>query len=372
MISRFLFVLFFCLCLMPFTGALAAEEKISATETAGEAGKLPDRIVRPMRAVDPITLQAEGVSIKLWGIRPARTSDMPLELKALDLMDSLIQEEQVNCKIVGGIMAELIGRCATQNNQDLALELLNNGYVVVDRTQTYNSVFASAYERAQELAREGAKGVWSFMSEEHRNSAIPRWMQPHIDFLLPIALIFGPLFGLSALAIVLWYWMRRLSEMQFEELETSRRKEAVLQSRERQVLMSMLEGELMENKNRIEAFLVIYGDVLMSLKDTSQVPKYQQGGDIVQKYPSFSRVVYEANAGKMSLLDIKLAGQISKLYSGLPKDQEYLNLDQNVPIETAIKLIEKVIRDAETLLVPINSVIQTIEEQLVAIKGGAA
>src|SRR5471030_2109721 len=70
--------------------AAAPAEPAEAVEspTAG----LPDHIKRQMRAVDPMTLRAEGISLRLWGVKPAQTSETPLELKALDLMDTLIQE----------------------------------------------------------------------------------------------------------------------------------------------------------------------------------------------------------------------------------------------------------------------------------------
>jgi endonuclease YncB( thermonuclease family) len=324
------------------------------------ASRLPERIIRPMRAVDPMTLRAEGSVIRLWGIKPAQTAETPLELKALDLMDKLIQEQQVNCKIEGGTRLDLVARCTTAANQDLALELLRNGYVVVDRRQTYNSVFASNYEKEQEAARVAQRGVWALVKEDQNEkgaTGMPKWLEPHISYLLPLALIFGPFGGLAVVAVIMWYWLKRMAQAQEQEAEQSNRKEAMLINRERQVLISTLEGELTENKNKIEAFLVIYGDMLRGLQDSNEVPKYQQGGDIVQKHPTFGRAVFEANVSKLSLLDIKLAGQISKLYAAMPKEQEYINLEPTVPLETAVKLVEKVLKEAEQLLEPINGVV---------------
>lgn len=333
---------------------------IAPAGVAPAVNRLPERVIRPMRAVDPMTLRAEAGTIRLWGIKPAQSAETPLELKALDLMDSLIQEQQVNCRVMGGTFLEMIARCSTSTNQDLALELLKNGFVVVDRRQTYNTVFATAYEKEQESARVAGRGVWALVKEDLNQtdkSGLPRWIEPYMSVLLPIALIFGPFGGLMIVGLVMWYWLRRMASLQEKEAEQTSRKEAMLQSRERHVLVSTLEGELMENKNKIEAFLVIYGDMLRSLQDANEVPKYQQGGDIVQKHPTFGRAVFEANVNKLSLLDIKLAGQISKLYSAMPKDQEYINLEPTVPLETAVKLVQKVLKEAETLIDPLNNVI---------------
>jgi len=334
-----------------------AQQATTAQQQA--ATRLPDRIIRPMRAVDPITLRAEGFAIRLWGIKPAQSADTPLELQALDLMDTLIQEQQVNCKIEGGIMPELVGRCTVQSNQDLALELLSNGYVIVDRRQTYNTVFATAYSKAEEEARRDGKGVWASMMNDKAGKGIPKWMQS--ETILPLVLFGGPLIGFLLVAFVLWVFMNRVTDSQSSGSREAEHKEALLQTRERQVLVSTLEGELAENKNKIEAFLVIYGDMLRSLREGTETPKYQQVGDIVQKHPSFSKTVFEANVGKLSLLEMKLAGHLSKLYSAMPKEQEYINLDQSVPLETAVKLVEKVLKEAEDLLAPINLVIQELQ-----------
>ncbi len=334
-----------------------------AQQQAGEAPAsaargLPERIQRPMRAVDSITLRAEGFSIRLWGILPAKASDTPLELRAMELMDTLIQEGQVNCKLEGGQIPDLIGRCTVQNGQDLALELLGNGYAIVDRRQTYNTVFATNYEKAQEQARAMKKGAWALI--DRQEVKLPKWLQSEV--LAPLVIFGGMFLGFVLNALLMVRFMGRFVQSQSSENMQVERKEALLQSRERQVMLTTLEGELTENKNKIEAFLVIYGDLLASLNDPAQTPKYQQVGDIVQKHPSYSKTVFEANVGKLSLLDIKLAGHISKLYSSMPKEQEYINLDQNVPLEDAIKLVERVLQDVEQLQAPINQVLQELHE----------
>jgi endonuclease YncB( thermonuclease family) len=343
-----------------FVPAKAQEE---AKAAADDGTHLPDRIIRPMRAIDPMTLRAEGVTIRLWGIKPALSSETQLEIRALDMMDKLIQEQQVNCKITGGTMPELAGRCAARNNQDLGLELLSNGYAIVDRHQTYDTVFATSYEKAQEAARLGGKGVWALVRQtsDQRGIGLPKWLEPHIGVLLPVALIFGPLIGLMIIALVARQSLRAMSENQLRELEHAHQKEVMLQSREREVLLTTLEGELTENKNKIEAFLVIYGDMLRSLRDTAEEPKYMQVGDIVQKHPIFNKTVFEGSVDKLSLLDITLAGRLSKFYASLPKEAEYINLDQSVPLDTAVKLVEKVLSDVESMLPAISALVSDLQ-----------
>ncbi|HCS23930.1 MAG TPA: hypothetical protein DIW20_09295 [Rhodospirillaceae bacterium] len=335
-----------------------AQAPVTTQGAAPAASRLPERIQRPMVPIDPVTLRAEGLMIRLWGIRPVTSSETMLELRAMELLTSLIQEGQVSCKLEGGVVPELIGRCVTQENRELALELLNNGYAIVDRRQTYNMPFASGYETAQEQARIAKKGVWAL--KDQQAPTLPKWLQS--DVLAPLVIFGGMFLGFLFNALIMLRFMGRFSQSQSSENLQAERKEALLQSRERQVLVTTLEGELTENKNKIEAFLVIYGDLLKTLNDPVQTPKYQQVGDIVQKHPSYSKTVFEANVGKLSLLDIKLAGHLSKLYSAMPKEQEYINLDQNVPLDTAVKLVEKVLQDAEELLGPIAQVVRELQE----------
>lgn len=325
------------------------------------ASALPDRIVRPMRAITPMTLRAEGVTIRLWGIKQAYARETKLEINALEMMDGLIQEQQVNCKIVGGGMPELVGRCATQDNQDLALTLLSNGFATVNREETYDSVFATAYEQAQQAARVNAKGFWS---ADQKKSDKSDWMPAYFKWLLPLSLIVGPFGGLALIAFFTRNALESMNEQQKNDAERSFMKEQRLQIRERQVLITTLESELLDNKSRIEAFRVIYNDMLNELKSPDSKPKYQQGGDIIQKHPSFSALVFEANVAKLSLLDMKLAGELSRLYARLPRENAYVNIEPEVPLETAIALVEKVIKEAEEMLPPIDSAIAGLQKEL--------
>lgn len=321
---------------------------VMATQT------MPERITRPMQAIDPATLRAEGVEVRLWGIQPINDPTSPLAIRAVERLDQLIAGGQVNCKIEGGSIPVLMGRCATATGDDIALTLLNEGLAVRNRRQIYNTMFAQPYGQAEEFARTNAKGVWASMKgQEETNELSPGAL---------IALLVGvPLAGFTCMAILMWVLLQRMATSQRMEFERARKKENALAERERSVLVSMLEGELVENKNKVDAFLTIYGDMLRSLKDLSETPKYQQVGDIVQRYPSYSHIVFDANVNKLSSLGLQVAGKVSKLYAALPRTQEYINLDPEVPLETAIKLVEKTVAEAQDLQAPLDTLIAEVQ-----------
>ena len=306
---------------------------------------------RNVTPLNPVTLQGEGGRITLWGIRPV--GDTVIDLKALDLMDNMIGSTAVTCRAVGGTSADIVARCADHTGADLGLELLNHGYVVIDRQQDTASV--PAYMEAQKAAHRNVAGIWRQV-ETTDGTGVPAWLQ--------IALGASPVVGLILVAFVMYDRLKRLETQQREEREHAESKENQLLARERHVLVATIGGELSENKDRVEAFLSIYGAMLENLKSKTETPKYQQSGDIVQKHPSLSKTAFETSAGKFSLLDMKLAAQLSKLYASLPKDQEYINIEPGVPLESAIALVEKVLREAEVLLPPITALITALDQSI--------
>jgi hypothetical protein len=310
------------------------------------------RIIQPMTVLDPITLQANGTRIILWGVKPA---DAPgLSLKAQDMIERLIGTQPVNCKMISGAAPDIVARCTAFTNEDLGLELINHGYAVLDRRQAGDPVFISTYAAAQKTAHQNGQGVWRLVDQDDKEGAAPQWLQEMLSW--------GPIGGLLLVALVMHYRLKRMENLQREEQEEAKHKESTLVSREKSVLISTLESELIENKNRIEAFLTIYGDMLRSMKNVDEVPHYKRAGDIIQKHPFLSHTVFDSSVNKLSLLDMKLASQLSKLYLSLPKEQEYINLEASVPLDTALALVEKVLKEAEAMMPAINQMIDALEE----------
>lgn len=353
---------------MAVTAALLMTAAAQAAQVTGNAGPpvvaapvtpvtttaMPEWVKRPMQVIDPVTLRAEGTEIRLWGIQPVETTQTPIGLRAIQRVDQLITGQVVNCHIEGGTYPALTGRCTTASGDDLALTLLNEGLAVRNLRQVYNTPFAQAYGQAEEMARTNAKGVWAYLADDSDKDKLSPG--------LLIGLLVGvPSVGFVLMGLLMWAMLQKQATAQKMEFARARKKESALQDREKSVLVSILEGELTENKNKVEAFLSIYSDMLHSLRDLSETPKYQLVGDIIQRHPSFSHVVFDSNVNKLSVLGIQLAGRVSKLYAALPRTQEYINLDPNVPLETAIKLVEKTVEDAKTLADPITTVLNDLQ-----------
>jgi hypothetical protein len=323
---------------------------MSAPGARAETGE--SNFTRMVTPVDPVTLQAKGERITLWGIKA--TGDAVVDLKAVELMDNVADSAAVTCKSVGGTATEIVARCADHTGEDIGLELLEHGYVIVDRHQDLSAVPAyKDYVEAQQAAHRNGVGVWRQVAMIDKTE-VPAGLQ--------IALGLSPVAGLALVAFMIFYRLKRLETQQQEDREQADNKENQLLTRERHVLVSTLQGELNENKNRIEVFLTIYGAMLENLNSKTETPKYQQSGDIVQKHPSLSKMVFETSSGKFTLLDMKLAAQLSKLYASLPKEQEYINIEPGVPLDSAVALVEKVLHEAEALMPPITAALAALDE----------
>jgi len=191
----------------------------------------------------------------------------------------------------------------------------------------------------------------------------PAWMAPeHLSLLAPASLVFGPLLGLLIAVVVMRSGMKRMLSQQAAVLSQFKQREADLSSRERSLLISSLAGELQENRSKVDAYLIVYKNMLKNIQEGKEKPKYQRVGDIVQKHPVCERGAFEASLSQLSLLDMKLAGLLSKLYAALPADAEYINLDPSVPLPVAVQTLEGVISKAEALLPQIDQTLAALSK----------
>ncbi len=344
-----------------------------ATESIAQTSKNQQvkRISRPMLAIDAATLQAEGMRIKLWGIKPAKTLEAPIEISALDKMDSLINSEHVNCRIMKWDITNPVARCTVKSNEDLGIAMLQAGYAVVDREQIYGSVFATSYREAQEQAKNGLKGVWKLVADLNKTSYMPEWIEKYLKILVPLSLIFVPIIGFLLMSYFTHRGLNKIAKVNAEEIEFNRNKEEALEAREKIVLASSLQGELEENKSKIEAFLTIYREILITMKDVTKTPKYQENGELIHEHPALSRGVFELSIKKLSLLDMKIVSDISKLYSGIHADPNYITLDPTTPIDDATRQVEDVIQGAESLLPHIDYVVGQLNSLISGLSVGS-
>lgn len=329
-------------------------------------GNESGRVKLGVKVLDARTLYApapENKVVQLWGI------EVVDPLKARMRLEELVGSGQVSCRVENTAQNRIYARCFNQETVDLGFTLLREGLAIVDRNQTILSPYQTDYEKAEKTAREESAGSWAFIKKERSMASVyvPPWLDAWLPVLVPIAIVFGPLLGLFFIALMQRQGLASLKRSQEKEFEHARHHEASLRAREKLVLASGLEGELMDNKSKLEAYIAIYKELLHSLKDPAKPPRYQQGGDLIHKHPALGRAIFDANADKLNLLDLKLASDISKLYVTFRSDAEYTNLDPSLPLETAMRMVEMIIQDAEKLMPKIDSLIERLNHEHAAL-----
>lgn len=179
-----------------------------------------------------------------------------------------------------------------------------------------------------------------------------------IEFIIIVAAI---AIGFALLSAIMILGFRKVSRSVDRQAFFERKRQKILIGREKAVLAASLIGEINENKNKCEAFITIYSEMLRGLRDDSRKPSYQQTGDFVHKSPSLSRSVYDGNLANMTMLEAGLVTELAEIYSIIETDPEYLSLDPDMPLETALRLVEMIVKNAESVIASLNKVHPSLE-----------
>lgn len=325
------------------------------------------RISRFMIPVDPVTLKTEGLEVKLWGVKKVEGGDTYIELRALDLMKSIIGTQKVNCRIMSDkIVTSPTARCNTASGEDIGIALLQNGLVVRDRRVLFGSVFASSYEDAENTARKAGHGVWAKVDEAKKGVLGGIFENQQQALLTSYILIIALGAGLIGVFLMLGGVIRKLNAIQFETTNKSQTKEQELHKREKALLLSDIKKELEENKDKVEAFLTVYMEMLSNIKDEDQQPKYQQSGDVVAVQPAMVKTAYNFNIDKLSELDMQTGAKITAFYKSIKDEPEYLDLSPTTPREEAARTVEQVVVNARGFLPEIDRMIDLIDAHLMS------
>ena len=167
--------------------------------------------------------------------------------------------------------------------------------------------------------------------------------------------------GFVLLAAIMFFGFLKVSKSLDRQTLYERRRQKILIGREKAVLAASLIGEINENKNKCEAFITIYSEMLRALRDETRKPSYQQTGDFVHKSPSLSRAVYDNNIANLSMLDSNIASKLATIYSIIDSDPEYLSLEPDMPVDSARRMVEMVVRNAEAINESLGDVVPSLE-----------
>lgn len=321
--------------------AVRAQESVQAPT---EAEEKPVRI--NARALDANVLVSGQFKIRLWGIESVQTNEPVFALLSRNALEEKIDGQPVECQIKARSGVEIVAQCINDLEQDLSLFMLDQGYVIADRQVVYGTSFEKPYIEAETRAQSEGKGLWALNSSGKTGKAEEESSQ---TFLFgSFALVGVVLVSLIALTIFILRGFKAVVEVQNQSMDLAT-KERVLKEKERLVIASMIDAEVKTNKAKIEAYLVMYEELLKDLKDKSREPKYRKSGDIIQRQPALSRAVFDGNTAKLDLLGQQVASDIIHYYARIKTVPDYVELEPDTPVAEAISFVESAVESSRKL-----------------------
>lgn len=310
----------------------------------GFAQEQPKLFKGLLRAADATTVMAGTSPITLWGVEPIANVNPTFKLKARTALDNALGGSPAECEIKGQIEGRALAQCVSSKDVDLALLMLQQGYATADRALVYGSVFEGPYIEAETQAQQKSLGIWAKEAQgQNASSSEGSWMLA-FGFILFIAI----LIAFAVLTLLIMRGFQKVIAAQNDNMQAMAQ-ERKLRDKERGIVAFMLESELKGNKSKIEAFLVVYEEMLRGLQDEERTPRYKRAGDIVQKQPALDRSVFDRNTDKLDILGRRLSSEIIHFYARIKTAPEYMNLEPNTDVKDAVKLLENVVKNAQRL-----------------------
>ena len=311
------------------------------------------------RAASAAALVSGNRQIRLWGVEEAEAMPPTFKLKARTALDNAIGGKSVQCEIKTQDAGKSFAQCVNATDMDLGLYMIQQGNVSVDRSLVYGTVFEEAYIQAEIEAQDRGLGVWaeSGNSQNSSSTADGSWMLS-LGFILFLCIIGA----FTVVSIIIMRGFRRVVEVQNDNVEMMS-KERKLRDKERGVVAVMLDSELKANKSKIEAYIVVYDEMLKALQDPARPPKYKKSGDIVQKQPALDRSVFDRNTDKIDTLGDRLSSELIHFYARIKSKPEYENLEPTTELPQAIALLEGVLKNARRLDVIADRLIEAFSKK---------
>lgn len=296
------------------------------------------------RAADAASMQSGKATIALWGVRVLDNLPVLVAEKGRVALDDVIGSATVQCELKGRTKEYLLAQCVNDGDQDLGLAMLQQGYVSVDRRLVYDSIYESPYLQAEKSAQSKKIGIWAEKEEVKPQKAFDESGL----MILVGSLIFVILLVFGALTFIIMRGFQKVIDAQNRNIDMLGR-ERKLKDKERSVVASMLDSEIKANKSKIEAYLVVYEEMLADMKNPQRQPKYKKAGDILQKQPALDRAVFDRNTDKLDTLGDELTSEIIHFYARIKTKPDYINLEPEMPLDDAIASVQEGLEGARRM-----------------------
>lgn len=316
---------------------------------------------QPIHVVDGARIKQGGDIYHLWGTAPPGPDALIGAQDQHGALKVLVGRGPLTCFVYDRRDAVISAQCFNAQSVDLSQAMISQGYVLADRAAVMGTNYEAPYLKAEADARAGGKGVWQVDTSLHDN-----FETLQSDFRVLNILVFV-LFILTVFIIVIAALLNKRSYdriyLTLNQTIHLMTKEAKVRQREHELVAVMLQAELKTNQSKIDAYLVIYEDLLKTLNDPYADHKYLRAGEIVRSAPALDRYVYDANTSKLDALGEDLIPRVIDFYNRVEIDPPYSNLEPDMDHETAVEIVQGVVDKAKALRQDINEIIDLFDNK---------
>ena len=295
------------------------------------------------RAANATTMVAGKTSVQLWGVQNIEGMSAQFNVSSRNALDTALGANKTRCQLKKRDVNLILAQCTNGQDLDLGLYMLQQGYATVDRGTVYGSVFEDPYIQAEMEAQSQGLGVWSNGSESSADEE-----DSSFTLMLGAVLLLFILGAFSMLTLAIMKGFQKVTDAQNQSMDMMVR-ERELREKEREIFATMLDSEIKANKSKIEAYIVVYDEMLKDVKDLEKTPKFKKVGDIVQAQPALERSVFDRNTDKLDILGDTLSSQVIHFYARVKSKPDYINLEPDMAVEEAREIVQKAYDTAQRL-----------------------
>lgn len=327
------------------------------TAPASQAQPTQTILPAPVHALSPSTFKSGNQVYRIWGIQTPPHTKANVTHASRNALSRLIAGEQLTCFA----HTSKILQCFNSKGTDIGKALISKGYATVDRKTVIGTPAQEGYTDAESDARKHERELWAPSTNIGEKL---KTVQSTFTPLLYLA-IAGSVVTILLCLSLLWRAIRDFNALHFVFNQTLKtlNKEAQVRQRELELAAVMIQSEIATNQSKIDAFLIIYQDLLNTLKDPDGDHRYKKSGEIVRSAPALDRHIYDSHRHRLDGLGPDLIPPIIDLYSQIETNPAYCNLEPDTDHSAAINRVAEVVIRAENLKLAIDT-IQDISNSL--------
>lgn len=323
-------------------------------------GGIEKKLAQPIHIIDAAHIKQNDTVYHLWGTELPPTNTLRTDTLAEKSLRQLIGRDSLTCFVYAqGAMPS--AQCFNEKSTDISESIISKGFTLANRMQIVGTDYEVPYLNAQKRAQNASLGLWTVDTTVVDNFALLQESSRVVTLLL-----FAIFVVLVIVIIVATLISKRSMDRVYLTLNQTIQvitKEASIRRKEQEMVGVMLNAELKTNQSKIEAFLVIYKDLLKTLNDQYADHKYRRTGEVVRTAPALDRFIFDANVDKLEALDSDLAPLVIDFYGRIETNPDYNNLEPDMSHETAVSIVEEAVKKAQSLSQDIAPLIERFDSK---------